>query len=74
VPFIVMTAGQASEFKLRHGEPASPERIAEWLKFCLQAWQEDKCDGVVTYCLEKQHGSRTFDLARDLFGQYRKPR
>ena len=74
VPFIVMTAGQASEFKLRHGDPASPERIAAWLKFCLQAWQEGKCDGVVTYCLEKQPGSRTFDLARDLFGQYRPAR
>jgi hypothetical protein len=71
VPFIVMTAGQASEFKLRHGDPASPERMAEWLKFCLQAWQEGKCDGVVTYCLEKQPASRTFDLARDLFDQYR---
>ena len=71
VPFIVMTAGQASEFKLRHGDPASPERIAEWLRFCLQAWQEGKCDGVVTYCLEKEPGSRTFDLSRDLFNQYR---
>ena len=74
VPFIVMTAGQASEFKLRHGDLASPERIAAWLKFCLQTWQEGKCDGVVTYCLEKQPGSRTFDLARDLFGQYRPER
>jgi hypothetical protein len=74
VPFIVMTAGDASEFKLRHGEPASPERIAEWLKFSLQAWREGKCDGVVTYCLDKQPGSRVFDLARDLFGQYRQPR
>ena len=26
VPFIVMTAGSASEFVLRHGEPGSPER------------------------------------------------
>jgi hypothetical protein len=73
VPFIVMTAGDASEFKLRHGDPASPERIAEWLKFCLQAWREGKCDGVVTYCLDKQPRSRIFDLARDLFGQYRQP-
>ena len=71
IPFIVMTAGQAGEFKLRHGDPASPERMAEWLGFCLQAWREGKCDGVVTYCLEKQPGSRVFDLARDLFGQYR---
>jgi hypothetical protein len=70
VPFIVMTAGDAGEFKLRHGDPASPERMAEWLRFCLQAWREGKCDGVVTYCLDKKPHSRTFDLARDLFGQY----
>ncbi len=70
IPFIVMTAGQASEFKLRHGDPASPERMAEWLRFCLEAWREGKCDGVVTYCLDKQPHSRVFDLARDLFGQY----
>jgi hypothetical protein len=74
IPFIVMTAGQAVEFRLRHGDPASPERMAEWLRFCLQAWREGKCDGVVTYCLDKQPGSRVFDLARDLFGQYRSPR
>jgi hypothetical protein len=70
VPFIVMTAGDVGEFRLRHGDPASPERIAEWLKVCLQAWREGKCDGVVTYCLDKQPRSRIFDLARDLFGQY----
>ena len=70
----VYLAGDASEFRLRHGDPASPERIAEWLKFCLQAWREGKCDGVVTYCLDKQPRSRVFDLARDLFGQYRQPR
>ncbi len=74
VPFIVMTAGQAGEFRMRHGDPASPERIAEWLKFCLQAWREGKCDGVVTYCLDKQPRSRIFDLARDLFGEYREAR
>ncbi len=72
IPFIVMTAGEASEFKLRHGDPPSPERMAEWLQFCLQAYQDGKCDGVVTYCLEKQPGSKVFDLAAELFGQYRK--
>jgi uncharacterized protein YfiM (DUF2279 family) len=71
VPFIVMTAGDASEFRLRHGDPASPERMAEWLKFCLEAWREGKCDGVVTYCLDKQPRSQVFDLVRDLFGRYR---
>jgi hypothetical protein len=71
VPFIVMTAGQASEFRLRHGEPASPERMAEWLRMCLQACRDGKCDGVATYCLEKEPNSRTFDLARKVFGEYR---
>ena len=71
VPFIVMTAGHAGEFRMRHGDPATPERMAEWLRFCLQAWREGKCDGVVTYCLDKQPRSRTFELARDLFGEYR---
>jgi hypothetical protein len=74
IPFIVMTAGDAWEFKLRHGDPASPERMAAWLKFCLEAWREGKCDGVVTYCLDKKAGSPVFDLARDLFSQYRPPR
>jgi hypothetical protein len=66
VPFIVMTAGDAGEFRMRHGDPASPERMAEWLRMSLQAWREGKCDGVVTYCLDKRPGSRIFDLARDL--------
>jgi hypothetical protein len=44
--------------------------MAEWLKFCLQAWREGKVDGVVTYCLDKQPRSRIFDLARGLFGEY----
>lgn len=71
IPFIVMTAGDASEFRMRHGDPASPERIAEWLGLCLQARREGRCEGVVTYCLDKQPHSRIFDLARELFGEYR---
>ena len=74
VPFIVMTAGQDAEFRLRHGDPASPERMAEWLRFCLEEWRDGKCDGVVTYCLDKQPHSEVFDLARDLFAQYRSAR
>jgi hypothetical protein len=70
IPVWIYLAGDASEFRLRHGDPANPERIAEWLTFILQAWREGKCDGVVTYCLDKQPRSRVFDLARDLFGQY----
>jgi len=67
IPLMVMTAAQPSEFKLRHGEPASPERINQWLRMCLAAMREGKCEGVVTYCLDKGGDSPVFPLARDLF-------
>jgi hypothetical protein len=67
VPFISMTAGDVGEFRQRHGNPASPERIAGQLRLSLRAWQEGKCDGVVTYCLDKQPLSRTFPLVQKLF-------
>lgn len=70
VPYVSMTAAVAYEFRMRHGDPASPERMTEWLRLSLQAWKERKCDGVVTYCLEKQPDSRVFPLARDLFHQF----
>jgi hypothetical protein len=71
IPFISMSAGDAGEFRQRHGDPATPERIAEWLRMSLQAWQDGKCDGVVTYCLDKRPDSRTFPLARELFREFR---
>jgi hypothetical protein len=73
IPFIVMTAGDKAEFLLRHGEPATPKRIAEWLAMCLQSWQAGQCDGVVTYCLDKSQRSPSFDLARELFSKYETP-
>jgi len=74
IPFIVMTAGHAGEFRLRHGDPATPERIAEWLRMSLQAWRDGKCDGVVTYCLDKQPQSPTFGLAQRLFREFGRDR
>jgi hypothetical protein len=71
VPFIVMTAAQPIEFKLRHGEPASPDRIAQWLRVCLEAMRSGKCDGVVTYCLDKGASSPEFPLVRDLFREFK---
>jgi len=38
----------------------------------LQAWRDGKCDGVVTYCLDKKAQSRSFDLARKLFREFQK--
>jgi len=73
IPFISMTAGDVHEFGQRHGDPATPERVAEWLRTSLQARQDGKCDGVVTYCLDKRPQSRTFPLARELFHGSRRP-
>lgn len=67
IPFIVMTAASPDEFKLRHGDPASPQRIADWLCLALQARHDGYCDGVVTYCLDKHPQSPVFPLARKLF-------
>jgi hypothetical protein len=71
IPFISMTAGVASEFRQRHGDPATPQRIADQLRLSLQARRDGKCDGVVTYCLDKQPASQTFPLARQLFREFR---
>jgi hypothetical protein len=71
IPFILMTAASTNEFKLRHGEPANPERIAGWLRLCLHAWNEGQCDGVVTYCVDKKPDSPVFPLMRQAFGEFR---
>jgi hypothetical protein len=72
LPFIIMTAGQDIEFRLRHGDPASPERMNDWLRMCLQCYRDGKADGVVTYCLDKRDGSQIFEHARESFGDFRK--
>jgi len=71
IPFVSMTAGDAREFAQRHGDPATPQRIAEHLRLSLQAWREGKCDGVVTYCLDKRPQSQVFPLVRQLFHEFR---
>jgi hypothetical protein len=71
IPLIVMTAAQPIEFKLRHGEPASPERISLWLRMCLEEMQKKKCEGVVTYCLDKTTNSLTFSPVQKLFREFR---
>ena len=64
VPLVVMTSGDRGEFKMRHGDPASPGRMADWVRMSLEAWREGRCDGVVMYCLEKTRGSAVFDAVR----------
>ncbi len=72
IPFIVMTAAKESEFKMRHGEPASPERIAGHLAMCLDEMQKGKCEGVVLYCLDKTENSQQFPLIAQLFQNARR--
>jgi len=67
IPLVVMTAGQPLEFRLRHDDPASPERIAQWLQMCLECRRDGLCDGVVTYALDLDSAGETFGRVRDLF-------
>jgi hypothetical protein len=39
---------------------------------CLQARREGKCEGVVTYCLDKSASSRTFAPVQQLFRDFGK--
>lgn len=71
IPFISMVAGNVVEFQMRHGDPVSPERMADQLRISLQARRDGKCDGVVIYCLDKQPSGKLFPLARDLFREFR---
>ena len=70
VPFIVMTAASSEEFRLRHGDPATPARMGDWLRICLQASRDGVCDGVVTYCLDKRPQSAFFPVAKSLFWEF----
>jgi hypothetical protein len=71
IPLVVMTAAQPIEFKLRHGEPTGPERIGQWLRFCLDAMRDKKCDGVVTYCLDKGVESPVYPVVQGLFREFK---
>jgi hypothetical protein len=72
IPYFVMTAADVGEFRLRHGNPASPERISQWLRMCLQARRDGKCEGVVTYCLDKSSQSPTFPSVAGVFREFPK--
>ncbi len=71
LPYVVMTAAQPIEFKIRHGEPTTPERMSQWLQMCLDAYREGKCNGVVTYCLDKTPQSAMFPFEQRLFREFR---
>jgi hypothetical protein len=71
IPLFVMTAAQPIEFKLRHGDPASPERISQWLRMCLDEMHKGKCEGVVTYCLDKSTNSPMFPITQKLFQEFK---
>jgi hypothetical protein len=72
IPFVVMTAATPGEFKGRHGGLGTPEAMSEWLRMCLEAQRDGKCDAVVTYCLDKSSNSPAFSLARELFHSFNK--
>ena len=70
IPYFVMTAADIGEFRQRHGNPASSERITDWLRMCLKARREGKCDGVVTYCLDKSPQNLVFPPVAKVFREF----
>lgn len=71
LPYVVMTAAQPVEFKLRHGEPASAERIGTWLDMCLDAARAKDCDGVVTYALDLKGSAPEYGVVKGIFARDR---
>jgi len=70
IPFISMTTGNESDYRVRHGEPATPERVGGLLRVSFQAWRDGKCDGVVTYCLDKRPQSTALPPVRKVFHEF----
>jgi hypothetical protein len=60
----------ATTARMSQDNPATPDRIAEKLRISLQAWRDGKCDGVVTYCLDKGSESPTFSSVQKLFRDF----
>ena len=69
--FIVMPAGQQGEFHQRHGGVATPGRVGDQIRMCLDACKAGECDGVVTYALDKRKSSTVFPVVKPLFHKFR---
>lgn len=68
LPLIVMPAGEAWEYSHRYpGEAPNPENIALRIKELVEFAKQKQIEGVVTYCLDKQDGSRIFEAVRKVF-------
>lgn len=70
VPLIVMPSGSQSEYVQRFHEEATPERVAGRVRVALELAAQHKVEGVVTYCLNKRQGSKTFDAVRDEYKKF----
>lgn len=67
LPYVVMTAAQDYEYKLRMpGSQGTPAEIAAHLNMALEQMKAGNCDGVVTYCLPKEPGNPYFDAVRSV--------
>ncbi|MDD4873318.1 MAG: hypothetical protein PHR77_22405 [Kiritimatiellae bacterium] len=72
LPLIVMPAGQAGEYKMRYHEEGTPENIAGRIKMVMDLVQNRQVQGIVTYCLDKNDGSASFEAVRKVFDSVRK--
>ncbi|MHB1457958.1 MAG: hypothetical protein ACYC0V_13700 [Armatimonadota bacterium] len=72
LPLIVMPAGDAWEYSHRYpGEEPTPERIASRVKSLVNLAKKKRIEGIVTYCLDKQEDSKSFEAVREIFREAR---
>ncbi len=70
VPLIVMPSGSQSEYVQRFHEEATPERVAGRVRVALELAAQHRIEGVVTYCLNKRQGSKTFDAVSNEYKKF----
>lgn len=72
IPLIVMAAGDAAQFQKRFLMDGSPENISGGVRFAADLAREGRIEGVVTYCLDKSEGSRSFSAVKEVFESNRR--
>ncbi|GGY27456.1 hypothetical protein GCM10008098_20660 [Rhodanobacter panaciterrae] len=68
LPMIVMVSGDESTLERFNHVAGTPENIAAGAQAMTEMAQDGLIEGVVTYCLDKRDGSKTFEAVKRIFG------
>jgi len=70
LPLILMPSGSRGEYQHRWDEEATAELISAKVRMILELVVEEKVQGCVTYCLNKQAGSEDFDAVAPVIKEF----